>query len=129
MCVFSKERGKKVGHSEAPKRPCFPGCPLRGFQPSGSDPQATDKRHINYCNINFSAALRPRVCPRDNLGLSLGQLGFHCKQKGENLGTVNKREKTWVCLKDKLGLSLGRTRGRPKANSTKKLMFMCLFLA
>ena len=29
MCPFSKERGKKVGHSEAPKRPRFPGCPLR----------------------------------------------------------------------------------------------------
>ena len=34
---FSKEREKKVGHSEAPERR-FPGCPLRGFQPSGSYP-------------------------------------------------------------------------------------------
>ena len=31
-----------MGHSEASKRPRFPGCPLRGFQPSGSYPQATD---------------------------------------------------------------------------------------
>ena len=42
-CPFSKERGKKVGHSEAPKRPRFPGCAPSGFQPSGSYPQATDK--------------------------------------------------------------------------------------
>ena len=42
VCSFSKERGKKVGHSETPKRPRFPGCPLTGFQPSGSYPQATD---------------------------------------------------------------------------------------
>ena len=35
-CPFSTERGKKVGHSEAPERPRFPGCPLRGLQPSGS---------------------------------------------------------------------------------------------
>ena len=27
VCPFSKERGKQVGHSEAPKRPRFPGCP------------------------------------------------------------------------------------------------------
>ena len=31
MCPFSRERGKKVGRPEAPKRPRFPGCPLRGF--------------------------------------------------------------------------------------------------
>ena len=40
VCLFSKERGKKVGHSEAPKRPRFPGCPPErvptlGFLPSG----------------------------------------------------------------------------------------------
>ena len=36
MCPFSKERGKKVGNSETPKRPRFPGCPLKGgFLPSG----------------------------------------------------------------------------------------------
>ena len=43
MCPFSTERGKKVGHSEAPKRPRFPGWPWKGFQPSGSYPRATDK--------------------------------------------------------------------------------------
>ena len=42
VCPFSKEQGKKVGHSEASERPRFPGCLLRGFQPSGSYPQATD---------------------------------------------------------------------------------------
>ena len=42
VCSFSTERENKVGHSEAPKRPRFPGCPLRGFQPSGSYPRATD---------------------------------------------------------------------------------------
>ena len=41
-CPFSTERENKVGHSEASKRPRFPGCPLRGFQPSGSYPQATE---------------------------------------------------------------------------------------
>ena len=41
-CPFPTERVNKVGHSEASKRPRFPGCPLRGFQPSGSYPQATD---------------------------------------------------------------------------------------
>ena len=35
-----------MGHSEASKRPRFPGCPLRGFQPSGSYPQATDNLSI-----------------------------------------------------------------------------------
>ena len=45
-CPFSTEREKKVGHSEASKRLSFPGCPLRGFQPSGSYPRATDK--TNY---------------------------------------------------------------------------------
>ena len=49
VCPFSKERGKKVGHSEAPKRPRFPGCPLRGFQPSGSYPQATDNLPKRGC--------------------------------------------------------------------------------
>ena len=39
VCSFSTERENKVGHSEAPKRP----IPLRGFQPSGSYPWATDK--------------------------------------------------------------------------------------
>ena len=33
VCLFSKERGKKVGHSEAPKRRRFPGCSLRGSNP------------------------------------------------------------------------------------------------
>ena len=33
VCPFSKERGKKVGHSEAPKRPRFAGCLLRGSNP------------------------------------------------------------------------------------------------
>ena len=43
-CVrFQRSGEKKVGHSEAPKRPRFSGCPLRRFQPSGSNPQATDK--------------------------------------------------------------------------------------
>ena len=42
VCPFSKERGKKVGHSEASKRPRFPGCPLKGFQPSGSYPQVRE---------------------------------------------------------------------------------------
>ena len=42
VCSFSTERENKVGHSEAPKRSHFPGCPLRGFQPSGSYPQATE---------------------------------------------------------------------------------------
>ena len=46
VCPFPKERGKKVGHPEASKRPCFPGCPLRGFQPSNSYPQATDNSWI-----------------------------------------------------------------------------------
>ena len=36
VCPFSKERGKKVGHSGAPKMPRFPGCPLTlGFLSSG----------------------------------------------------------------------------------------------
>ena len=42
MCPFSKERGQKAGHSQAPKGSRFPGCPLRGCQPSRSYPQATD---------------------------------------------------------------------------------------
>ena len=33
---------KKVGYKEAPKRSRFSGCPLRGFQPSGSYPRATE---------------------------------------------------------------------------------------
>ena len=46
VCLFSTERGNKVGHSEAPKRSRFPGCPLRGFQPSGSYPRVIDKRKV-----------------------------------------------------------------------------------
>ena len=46
-CPFSTERENKVGHSEASKRPRFPGCPLRGFEPSGSYPQATDKKRAS----------------------------------------------------------------------------------
>ena len=34
--------GKQGGPLTGPKRSCFPGCPLRGFQPSGSYPWATD---------------------------------------------------------------------------------------
>ena len=44
----STERENKVGHSEAPKRSHFPGCPLRGFQPSGSYPWATDKNRKRW---------------------------------------------------------------------------------
>ena len=43
LCSFSTEWENKVGHSEAPKRSHFHGCPLRGFQPSGSYPWATDQ--------------------------------------------------------------------------------------
>ena len=68
VCPFSKERGKKVGHSEAPKRPRFPGCPLRGFQPSGSYPQATDK--------NSRKARRGEPPPQQkNAGACLPHLG------------------------------------------------------
>ena len=35
-----------MGHSEASKRSRFPGCPLRGFQPSGSYPRATDNLRL-----------------------------------------------------------------------------------
>ena len=47
-CVRFQRREKKVGHSEAPKRSRFLGCPLKGaptlgLQPSGSYPRATDK--------------------------------------------------------------------------------------
>ena len=42
MSVF-KGVGKEGGPFRGPKRPRFPGCPLKGFQPSGSYPQATDK--------------------------------------------------------------------------------------
>ena len=45
VCSFSTEWENKEGHSEAPKRSHFPGCPLRGFQPSGSYPRATTKNH------------------------------------------------------------------------------------
>ena len=45
-CSFSTERENKVGLSEAPKSSHFPRCPVRGFQPSGSYPRATD----NPCN-------------------------------------------------------------------------------
>ena len=38
----SKER--KVGNSEALKRPLFPECPLKEFQPSASYPRATDRK-------------------------------------------------------------------------------------
>ena len=63
-CPFSTERENKVGHSEASKRPRFPGCPLRGFQPSGSYPQATDKLLVrrgplgNLLFLSFSEKAR-----------------------------------------------------------------------
>ena len=50
VCPFSKERGKKVGHSEASKRPRFPGWPRKGFQPSGSYPRATDNKKRVSCD-------------------------------------------------------------------------------
>ena len=56
VCSCSTEQEKKVGHSEAPKRSNFPGCPLKGFQPSGSYPQATDK-HVASC-VNLTGFLR-----------------------------------------------------------------------
>ena len=48
-CPFSTEREKKVGNSKASKRSRFSGCPLRGFQTSGSYPQVRDKRYIHGC--------------------------------------------------------------------------------
>ena len=51
VCPFSTERENKVGHSEAPKRSHFPGCPLRGFQPSGSYPRATDNPSLRKKNL------------------------------------------------------------------------------
>ena len=58
VCSFSTDREKKVGHSEAPKRSHFPGCPLKGFQPSGSYPEATDKmsegrKHMGVLLANY----------------------------------------------------------------------------
>ena len=50
VCSFSTEQENKVGHSEAPKRSHFPGCPLRGFQPLGSYPRATDIIHLEEKN-------------------------------------------------------------------------------
>ena len=43
VALQGPRREVSVGNSEASKRPRFPGCPLRGFQPSGSYPRATDK--------------------------------------------------------------------------------------
>ena len=43
VCPFSKERGKKVGYSEASKRPRFPRMPHEGVPTLGFPPQATDK--------------------------------------------------------------------------------------
>ena len=61
-CPFSTERENKVGHSEASKRPRFPGCPLRGFQPSGSYPQATDnygtERLVPGCSVLLGTGCR-----------------------------------------------------------------------
>ena len=62
MCPFSTERGKKVGHSEAPKRPRFPGWPRKGFQPSGSYPRATDNSQICWKkgkDLDFTKDPRP----------------------------------------------------------------------
>ena len=63
VCPFSKERGKKVGHSEAPKRLRFPGCPLRGFQPSGSYPQATDKSSAETIHKIRETSVLPKPAP------------------------------------------------------------------
>ena len=60
VCPFSKEQGKKVGHSEAPKRPRFPGCLLRGFQPSGSHPQDTDNKATQLIIDRFEDRLSDR---------------------------------------------------------------------
>ena len=67
VCPLSKEREKKVGHSEAPKRHRFPGCPLRGFQPSGSYPQATDKLCV-FCGIADYRCYIPTSFRRPNKG-------------------------------------------------------------
>ena len=48
------EQENKVGHSEASKRFRFPGCPLRGFQPSLSYLRATDEA----LEITFEKVLR-----------------------------------------------------------------------
>ena len=53
VCSFSTERENKVGRSEAPKRSHFPGWPLRGFQPSGSYPWATDNK-LHYVARSYA---------------------------------------------------------------------------
>ena len=66
-CLFSTERENKVGHSEASKRSRFPGCPLRGFQPSGSHPRATDKyglRCAHCCFMFFQGCSLSHRCGR-----------------------------------------------------------------
>ena len=62
-CPFSTERENKVGHSEASKRPRFPGCPLRGFQPSGSYPQATDNK--TSCDVVKGIVLPKNIASCD----------------------------------------------------------------
>ena len=66
-CPFSTERENKVGHSEASKRPRFPGCPLRGFQPSGSYPQATDNFGVKDESTKFQKSTLEQKHPLTRL--------------------------------------------------------------
>ena len=42
VCSFQRSRETRWATQRPFWRSCFPGCPLRGFQPSGSYPRATD---------------------------------------------------------------------------------------
>ena len=85
------------------------------------------KRHINFNTQTFSAALRPRVCPRHKLGLSLGPTGLPlCKKKrkhGLSQGQPGLSQGTnRVCPRDKPGAV-------PKPTGAKSLCLCALFLA
>ena len=83
-----------MGHSEASKRPRFPGCPLRGFQPSGSYPQATDNKSARIEAAEFGVPKgllirglgKPCYEPSDHPNTT--QISFSQRKRDDNNNTI-----------------------------------------
>ena len=126
MCPFSKEQGKKVGHSEAPKRPRFPGCPLRrfqpGFQPSGSYPQATDKSFFFLSQAQHESGKQNEPKPKLLVRISSGRVGLqNVKGWGLKSSVCPSKPGNQTFWAGYPGIFAGMSRGCPKSLRTKSL--------
>ena len=100
-----------MGHSEASKRPRLPGCPLRGFQPSGSYPRAIDNKRAQKGAKERKRALLRKNCKQPGLK----QPGSGVLPKSTPLSTIRTRHGNSVSTQETT-----RTSKKTQRNSLQK---------